>query len=82
MNDWNSWLNSSETRAAIKILNEAVEELKESVTNGSHIQEKDTNKIALDFTYSLGQIDGIREAIEMIKDISSILEEEEKESGN
>ena len=53
-----------------------MEELKDSVTNGSHIQEKDTNKIALDFTYSLGQIDGIREAIEMIKDISSIGEEE------
>lgn len=62
------------------MLNEYVEDLRTAVTDGSHIQEKDANKIALDFTYSLGQIDGLREAIELIKDISQRVEEEN--SGN
>lgn len=82
MNDWNLWLNSNETRTAVKILNEAVEELKDSITNGSHIQEKSTEKISLDYTYSLGQIDGIREAIQMIKDIKEFDKVEELYSGD
>jgi hypothetical protein len=74
--NWNLWLNSNETRKVVKILNETVEELRELVTNGSHIQEKNSDKIALDYTYSLGQLDGMKTMIEMIKDISSIVEEE------
>lgn len=46
------------------------------MTNGSHILEKDPNKIALDYSYSQGNVDGILDAIEMIEDIASIVEEE------
>ncbi len=67
MNDWNLWLGSNETRTALKLIKEATEELKELISNGSHIQEKSIEKITLDYTYSLGQ---------MIKDIESIVEEE------
>lgn len=66
MNDWNLWLNSNETRATIQSINEAIEELREFITNGSHIQEKDAGKIALDYTYSLGQLDGMKTVVEMI----------------
>lgn len=76
MQDWNSWLNSNETRKAIQLLRETEDDLKESIADGSHILEKDTNKIALDFTYSLGQLDGLRMAIQMIKDIKSLTEED------
>ncbi len=81
MNDWQLWLNSNETRTAIQILNEAMEELREFITNGSHIQEKSIEKISLDYTYSLGQLDGLREAIKMIIDIADIVDEE-IEDGN
>lgn len=76
MNDWHLWLNSNETRQAIQILNEASEELRELITNGSHLQDKSIEKISLDYTYSLGQLDGIREAIQMIRDIAEIVDEE------
>lgn len=56
-----------------------MEYIKGLVTDGSHIQDKSVEKIALDYTYSLGQIDGIRDAIQMIMDIKEISEEE---SGN
>lgn len=78
MQDWDVWLNSSNTRAAIQILKEATEELSELITNGSHIQEKSIDKIALDYTYSLGQLDGMRTVIQMLKDIK----DEENVSGN
>ncbi len=77
MQDWNLWLNSNETRTAIKILNETTEELSELISNGSHIQEKSIDKIALDYTYSLGQLDGMRTVIQMLKDIKDIVEENE-----
>jgi hypothetical protein len=77
VHDWNSWLSSNETRTAIRLLSETAEEIKESITDGSHIQEKDTNKISLDYTYSLGQLDGLRMGIQMIKDIKEIIDEEQ-----
>ncbi len=76
MNDWNLWLNSRETRTAIRILKEYIDELKDAVTNGSHIQEKSIEKISLDYTYTLGQIEGVEKTIEMIKEIKSIVEGE------
>lgn len=76
MNDWSLWLGSNETRTAIRLLNEAVEDLRELITNGSHIQEKSTEKISLDYTYSLGQLEGMRTVIEMLKDIKTIVDEE------
>ncbi len=81
MNDWHLWLNSNETRTAIKLLNETAEELRELITNGSHIQDKSIEKISLDYTYSLGQLDGLREAVQMIYDIKEIVDEE-NDSGN
>ena len=77
VNDWNLWLDSSETRTAIRILNETAEELIELITDGSHIQEKSTDKISLDYTYSLGQLEGLRVAIQMIKDIKEKVKEED-----
>ena len=79
MQDWNLWLNSNETRTAIKILKETTEELSELISNGSHIQEKSIDKIALDYTYSLGQLDGMRTMIQMLKDIKDIIEENEND---
>lgn len=81
MQDWNMWLNSNETRTAIRILNETTEELSELISNGSHIQEKSIDKIALDYTYSLGQLDGMRTVIQMLRDIKDIVDEENS-SGN
>ena len=78
VNDWHLWLNSSETITAIRLLEETVAELKEAIVNGSHIQEKDVGKISLDYTYSLGQVEGLRVAISMIEDISSIVDEEQE----
>lgn len=77
MNDWNCWLNSNETRTALRILKETIDELRDAITDGSHIQEKDTNKIALDYTYSMGQLDGLRMGIEMIVEIKELTKEEE-----
>ena len=74
MHDWNSWLSSNETRKTLRILNETTEELRDLITNGSHIQEKRTDRIALDYTYSLGQLDGMRTLIEMIENIREITE--------
>lgn len=82
MFDWNSWLGSSETRKALKILRETTEELRDLITDGSHIQEKQTGKIALDYTYSLGQLDGMRTIISMIEDIKDIVNETEENRGN
>ena len=79
MEEWNSWLVSSNTRMVMKAIKETMEELRELITNGSHIQDKDTGKIALDYTYSLGQLEGMRIAIETIEDIKSIVEEREND---
>jgi hypothetical protein len=43
------------------------------------LQEKSQEKIALDFTYTSGYLDGIKKAIYMIKEISSFLDEEKEE---
>ncbi len=52
------------------------------ITDGSHIQEKSTGKIALDYTYSLGQLDGMRTVINIIEDIKDIVNEMEENRGN
>lgn len=75
MEDWHVWLSSDNTRTALRALKEATEELKNMITDGSHIMEKSTGKIALDYTYSLGQLDGMRTVINMIEDIKSTMEE-------
>mgnify|MGYP001615719393 CR=1 FL=1 len=75
MEEYGAWLQSECTRSVIKSINELIEEIKEVVTNGSLLQEKDTSKISLDFTLALGQIEGLRMAVDTIKDIKSILEE-------
>lgn len=75
MEEWNIWLSSGNTRAVLKTLKESTEELRDLITDGSHIQEKSTGKIALDYTYSLGQLDGMRTVINIIEDIALIMEE-------
>lgn len=79
MNDWNLWLSSNETRTAISFLKEVTEELKDLIVDGSHIQEKRTDKIALDYTYSLGQLDGMRTLLGMLENIKEELSEDERE---
>lgn len=81
MQDWNLWLGSRNTRIVLKTLKEATEELRDLITDGSHLQEKRIDSVALDYTYSVGQLDGMRKIINMIEDISSIVDEEE-EYGN
>jgi len=49
--------------------------LRDAITDGSHIQEKSTEKISLYYTYSLGQLYGVRTVINMIADIAAITEE-------
>ena len=77
MQDWNLWLNSSETRIALKTIKEEAEELRDIITDGSHLQEKRIDSVALDYTYSIGQLDGMRRVIQMLEDIAAIVEEED-----
>lgn len=69
MNDWNSWLSSSETRVALNQIKEAIEELRDIITDGSHLVEKDTDKISLDYTYSIGKLAGMRNILEMLEEM-------------
>lgn len=80
MNDWRLWLGTKETQVAIKTITEETNELAELITNGSHLQEKSIDKIALDYTYSLGQLDGMRKVIQMIKDISEIVDDSDDQT--
>lgn len=82
MEEYGAWLQSECTRMAIRAIEELIEEIKEVVTNGSLLQEKDTSKISLDFTLALGQIEGLRMAVDTIKDVKSIIEESEESNGN
>jgi hypothetical protein len=75
MSDWNLWLNSRETRTAIRLLNETREEIREAITDG-FTQEKSIEKISLDYTYALGQLEGIQIAMQTLKDIKALLDEE------
>lgn len=77
MNDWNIWLNSNETRTALNILRETTEELRDLITDGSHLQEKRVDSVALDYTYSIGQLDGMRQVINLIENIKEHLQEQE-----
>ncbi len=65
MSDWHLWLNSSETRAKLKSLDELREEIRTAITDG-FTQEKSIEKISLDYTYALGQLEGTQMAIAMI----------------
>lgn len=59
----------------LKKIRELTEDLRDVITDGSHLQEKKADAIALDFTYSLGQLDGMRTVINTIEDIKSLEEE-------
>lgn len=65
----------------LRELNNLTEEIREVVTNGSLLQERSTGKIALDFTLSLGQIEGLKMAIDTIRDIQFIVDEKVYEEG-
>jgi DNA helicase TIP49 (TBP-interacting protein) len=78
----NCWLNSNETRLVVNRIKEASEEIKEIVSDGTLLQEKSAEKISLDYTYALGQVEGLRMSIQLIKDISSILDEESEEESD
>lgn len=82
MEEYGPWLQSECTRMVIRAIEELIEEIKEVVTNGSLLQEKDTSKISLDFTLALGQIEGLRMAVDTIKDIKSIIEDLEGRNGD
>lgn len=75
MEEYGVWLQSGCTRLVVREIDKLIEEIKEVVTNGSLLQEKDTSKISLDFTLALGQIEGLRMAVDTIKDVKSIVEE-------
>lgn len=82
MEEYGVWLKSECTRLVVREIDKLIEEIKEVVTNGSLLQEKDTSKISLDFTLALGQIEGLRMAVDTIKDVKSILEDSEEGNGN
>ena len=82
MEEWSAWLNSECTRTVLKSIKGTIEEIREVATNGSLLQEKDTNKIAIDYTFTLGQLEGLRMAIDTIKDIKSIIEDSEERNGD
>ena len=75
MQDWDLWLSCSNTREVVRALRKATEELRDLITDGSHIQKKNKKKISLDYIYSLGQLDGMRTVIEMIEDVKETMEE-------
>lgn len=80
MNDWNSWLNSSETRQAIKLLNEELKEVEQTVVNGSLLLHDSADKIAVDYAHKVGAVDGIKKAIMLIKDIKEYLTKDEEDN--
>ena len=71
MSDWSLWINCKETRIVLAAIKELADEIKEIITDGSHLLEKDTQKISLDYTYSMGRLDGLREALEAIDDLTT-----------
>lgn len=78
MSDWSLWVNSKETRTVLAEINSLANEIKEIITDGSHLLEKDTQKISLDYTYSMGRLDGLREALEAIDDLVTTKEDNDK----
>ena len=54
------------------------EQLRDLITDGSHLQDRKSDRIALDYTYSLGQLEGMRVVIEIIEDIASIFDRKNK----
>lgn len=76
MNDWNLWLNSSETRVAIKLLRKKANELSESIASGYILQHDQVDKIAVDFAHKVGSLEGIKEALRMIKEIKDEVDDE------
>jgi hypothetical protein len=73
MNDWNLWLSSSETRQAIKLLNEELHELEQTVIDGALLLHDKADKIAVDYAHKVGAVEGLRKAIMLIKDIKEYL---------
>lgn len=69
MNDWNLWLGSRETRRALKILEEELNELESNVINGSLLLHDTADKIAVDYAHKVGAVEGFRRAFQMIKDL-------------
>lgn len=74
-NDWNMWLNSSETIIAIEVLEDTLKEVESMVVDGYLLQQTTADKIAVDYAHKVGIVEGIRKAIQSIKDISTIVEE-------
>lgn len=70
MNDWKSWLDSSETRQVLKKLEEELTELESNVINGSLLLHDSADKIAVDYAHKVGAVEGFNRAVQMIKDIS------------
>lgn len=75
MEDYGVWLNNGCTKILFREINNIIDEIKEVVTNGSLLQDKDVSKISLDYTLALGQIEGLQMAVDTIKDIKTIVEE-------
>lgn len=75
MNDWNLWLNSSETRVAIKLLEEKTKELQESIAGGFLLQHGSADKIAVDYAHKVGVLEGLNSAVSFIKNIKEEIDE-------
>lgn len=80
MNDWNSWINSSETRTALRILKEELLEQEQNVIDGYLLQHSSADQIAVDYAHKVGAIQGFKEAIEVLIDIRNRVEEEDERS--
>lgn len=68
MIDWRSWLNSKETRLVLKKIEEQIDELVQTATDGTLLIERSTDKISLDYTLAVGQIEGMRAVIDLIEE--------------
>lgn len=68
MNDWNLWLNSRETRIALNLLNEELKELEQSVISGALLLHDSADKIAVDYAHKVGVVEGMAQAIRLIKE--------------
>lgn len=75
MNDWNTWLNSNETRTALKLLSEASQSVVDDITDGSLLIDKPN--LSVEYAKAMGVLEGIRETIYIIKDIERLTKEEE-----
>ena len=77
MNDWQLWLNSNETRTAIKYLKKELYELERVIIDGYLLKHEQADQIAVDYAHKVGAVEGYGQALQNIKEIESLIKDGE-----